>query len=395
MAGSTFGNIFKIMTWGESHGEALGVVIDGCPAGLSLEASDIQTYLDRRKPGQSAITTPRKEADKVEILSGVFAGKTTGAPISLMIKNTNQISKDYDEIAAYYRPGHADFTYDAKYGFRDYRGGGRSSGRETIGRVAAGAVAAKILLELGIKISAFTYSIGPVICSAEPEVDEKVSPGDTSKRNDAHLCNSLLNEKVVKFINECKEKGDSVGSVVECRVSGVPIGKGAPVKNGVPGETSLPCGSPLPLGIGEPVFDKLDAKLAQAMMSIGAAKAVEIGAGCAVSEMYGSKNNDEFCVNDGKISKLTNHSGGTLGGISDGSDIILRVHFKPTPSISATQQTVDRHGQPTAVQIKGRHDPVIAPRAVVVVECMAAITMLDLMMTNMTSKLENLANFYK
>ena len=347
MAGSTFGTIFSITTWGESHGQALGVVIDGCPAGLSLDVSDIQVYLDRRKPGQSDITTPRKEDDKVEILSGLFEGKTTGTPISLMIRNTGQHSKDYDEIASYYRPGHADFTYDAKYGFRDARGGGRSSGRETIGRVASGAIAAKILGELGVSVEAYLHSIGP-IKKTDQDADEKIS----------------------KLINECKENGDSIGSCVECRISG------------------------LPAGIGEPVFEKLDANLSHAIMSIGAVKAVEIGDGCAVSSAYGLENNDSFINVDGNITKQTNKSGGILGGLSDGADIILRAFFKPTPSIKAKQQTVDRNGQSIEVQIEGRHDPVIAPRAVVVVESMAALTVLDMMLLNMSSKLDKIKLFY-
>ncbi|MCL2052797.1 MAG: chorismate synthase [Lachnospiraceae bacterium] len=363
MAGSTFGDIFKITTWGESHGEAIGVVIDGCPAGLLLSPDDIQAYLNRRKPGKSEFATPRKEDDEIKILSGVFEGRTTGTPISLMVKNTNQLSRDYEEISAIYRPGHADITYDAKYGFRDYRGGGRSSGRETIGRVAAGAIAAKILAAIGIKILAFTRGVGPVEISGDIS-----SMTDVGFDQQTMMPDKEAAEKAAEFLRSCKEKSDSAGSVIECRINGVPA------------------------GIGEPVFEKLDARLAGAMMSIGAVKAVEIGDGFASSKALGSENNDEYDV---KIGKKSNHSGGILGGISDGSEIVLRIHLKPTPSIGVPQQTIDQHGQPATIKIKGRHDPVIAPRAAVVTECMAAIVILDAMMMNMRSKLDNFVDFYK
>lgn len=365
MAGSTLGTIFKISTWGESHGKALGVVIDGCPAGLELCETDIQAYLNRRKPGQSNITTPRKEADEVEILSGVFEGKTTGTPISLMVRNTSQISKDYSEIASYYRPGHADYTFDAKYGFRDYRGGGRSSGRETIGRVAAGAIAAKILKQLGVEVKAYTRSIGPIEinydnfdASAILETKTAMPDRDADIQAVTHLENAI-------------KKLDSVGGVMECVVSGMPA------------------------GIGDTVFEKLDANLAKAMMSIGAVKAVEIGDGIQVAKAYGSSNNDAFYIEDGIVSKTTNHAGGILGGMSDGSDIVIRAHVKPTPSIFTTQQTVNKSGKQIDINIKGRHDPIIVPRAVVVMECMTAIAILDAMMINMSAKLDSLEKFYK
>lgn len=365
MAGSTFGTIFRITTWGESHGKALGVVVDGCPAGLELCEEDIQVYLNRRKPGQSKITTPRKEADEVEILSGIFEGKTTGTPISLIVRNTSQISKDYSDIASYYRPGHADYTFDAKYGFRDYRGGGRSSGRETIGRVAAGAIACKLLKKLGIQVQAYTRSIGPV------EIDFEHFDETAILETKTAMPDRNADEKAVAYLEEAMKKPDSVGGVMECKITGVPA------------------------GIGDPVFEKLDANLAKAMMSIGAVKAVEIGDGTYVSQATGSTNNDAFCIENGQIAKKTNHSGGILGGISDGSPIIIRAHVKPTPSIFSTQQTVNQSGEEIDINIKGRHDPIIVPRAVVVMESMAAITLLDAMMVNMSAKLESLERFYK
>ncbi|SDB31178.1 chorismate synthase [Butyrivibrio sp. INlla16] len=364
MSGSTFGKNISMTTWGESHGAALGVVLDGFPAGLELSESDIQSFLDRRKPGSSKVTTPRKENDSVKILSGIFEGKTTGTPISLMVENTSQISADYSEIAGYYRPGHADYGFDKKYGFRDYRGGGRSSGRETIGRVAAGAICHKLLSQLGIDVYAYTRSIGNVAI-------------DDSKFDRAQILNSITampdaeaDKKATDLIVNCREKGDSVGGVIECKITGMPA------------------------GIGEPVFDKLDALLSQAVMSIGAVKAVEIGDGVLVSSAFGSGNNDVFCMNGDKVSKKTNHSGGILGGMSDGTDILLRAHIKPTPSISSTQQTINKENEEIEINIKGRHDPVIVPRAVVVVECMCAFTILDLLMSNMHSRVSYLTDFY-
>ncbi|GFI16968.1 MAG: chorismate synthase [Lachnospiraceae bacterium] len=375
MAGSTLGNIFKITTWGESHGKALGAVIDGCPAGLLLCERDIQVYLDRRKPGQSAITTPRKEADQVEILSGVFEGKTTGAPISLLIWNTSQKSSDYSEIASYYRPGHADYTFDAKYGFRDYTGGGRSSGRETAARVAAGAVALKILKEMGITVAAYTKSIGPV------SIDMARFDKEAVFRTATCMPDTQADQAAAAYLKECMMKKDSCGGVIECIVYG------------------------LPAGVGDPVFEKLDACLAKAVMSIGAVKAVEIGDGVSVSTAVGSKNNDAFfCDKDVRcmapsqtglpVQKKTNHAGGILGGISDGSRLVLRAHVKPTPSIFAPQETVNKEGENIQIEIKGRHDPVIVPRAVVVVEAMTALTLLDACMMNMTARLDYLKDFY-
>ncbi len=345
MAGSTFGKIFTVTTWGESHGKAVGAVIDGCPAGLPLEEADIQRMLDRRKPGQNRFTTARKEGDLVEILSGTFEGKTTGTPISLIVRNQDQRSRDYSNIVEVYRPGHADYTFDAKYGFRDYRGGGRSSGRETIGRVAAGAIAEKILGTLGIQVQAKALKIGPY-----PAEDR---------------------EALEAYLNEKMSQMDSAGGIVECRVTGMPA------------------------GIGDPVFEKLDANLAKAVMSIGAVKGVEIGDGFAVTESCGSQNNDPFRADEqGHIYKKSNHAGGILGGISDGSEIILRAAVKPTSSIAQVQETVNRQGENVEIQVKGRHDPVIANRAVVVVESMVALTILDGLLLNMSTTLEGIGKFY-
>ena len=364
MAGSSFGKIFRITTWGESHGPALGCVIDGCPAGVELSEADIQPFLDRRKPGNPAVATARKESDTCEILSGVFEGKTTGTPISVIIRNSDQHSRDYDNIKDIYRPGHADYTFDAKYGFRDYRGGGRSSGRETAARVIAGAVAIKVLSSLGIRVEAYTRAIGPV------EADLSEYSRSAVLANATAMPDIDANARALEYIADMKNKSDSCGGVMECIISGVPA------------------------GVGDPVFDKLDALLAQAVMSIGAVKAVEIGDGCKVAKAVGSKNNDQFKSSKEGIFKKTNHSGGILGGISDSSDIIVRASVKPTPSIARSQKTVDVNGNNTDIEILGRHDPVIVPRAVVVMESMCAITILDALMNGMTSRIENLVTIY-
>ena len=365
MAGSTLGTIFKITTWGESHGKALGVVIDGCPAGLPLDEGQIQDFLNRRKPGQTAIATPRKEDDSVKILSGIFEGKTTGAPISMMVENNSQRSHDYSQIASCYRPGHADFTFDEKYGFRDYRGGGRSSGRETIGRVAAGAVASLILKQMGIQLTTFTRSIGPISISEERFDPECIRSTPTA------MPDPIASKEAEAYLKESMAAFDSVGGVIECRVTG------------------------LPTGLGDPVFEKLDANLAKAFVSVGAVKAFEIGEGCHASRLRGSENNDGFTIEEGKITKVTNHSGGTLGGISDGSPLLLRAYIKPTPSIFSPQQTVNSKKEEVTINIKGRHDPIIVPRAVVVIEAMAALTLMDALLLNMTAKLDSVVNFYK
>lgn len=365
MSGSTFGNIFKITTWGESHGKGVGVVVDGCPAGLPLCEEDIQLYLNRRKPGQSKFTTPRKEDDEVEILSGIFEGKTTGTPISMVVWNKNQKSKDYSEIASYYRPGHADFCFDEKYGFRDYRGGGRSSGRETIGRVAAGAIAAKLLKQMNIDFLTYTKSIGPV------SIDSTKFDKDEINNNSLYMPDKDAAQEAESYLEECLHNRNSAGGIAECIVTGLPV------------------------GLGDPVFDKIDANLAKAIMSIGAVKGFEIGDGFDVSASTGLSNNDAFVMNNGKITKATNHSGGTLGGMTDGSPLIFRAAFKPTPSIASLQKTVNKSDEEIEISIKGRHDPIIVPRAIVVVEAMAALVIVDALLCNMTSKVDSIIDFYK
>ena len=324
MSGNTFGNLLKITIWGESHGPAVGVVIDGCPAGLRLNEKDIQNELDRRKPGQNKLTTKRKEADKVEILSGIFEGKTTGTPISLIVRNTDQRSRDYKNIKNLYRPGHADFTYDMKYGFRDYRGGGRASARETIGRVASLVIAKKLIPKIKI----------------------------TTK----------LIEPTLKEVEAVKKQGDSIGGLVECIIKNVPA------------------------GLGSPVFDKLDARLAQAMLSIPGAKGFEVGSGFKSVKMKGSEHNDEFIIKKGKVVTTTNNAGGILGGISNGMDIVFRVAFKPTSSIAKKQNTIDKSGRKKTIEIKGRHDPCIALRAAPIIEAMAALVLADEYLINKTSR---------
>lgn len=365
MAGSTYGKYFQITTWGESHGSGVGVVIDGCPAGLSLCEEEIQLFLDRRKPGQSKYTTSRQESDTVEILSGIFEGKTTGTPISLLVRNTDQRSGDYGDIAACYRPGHADYTYDQKYGFRDYRGGGRSSGRETIGRVAAGAVAAKILKRLNITLFGYVKSVGPVA------IDMSRFDAEERDKNALYMPDCTAAKEAQAYLNDCIKNQNSSGAVIECIIDGIPA------------------------GIGDPVFDKLSANLARAVCSIGAVKGFEIGDGFGAAFATGKDNNDAFFINeDGRVQKKTNHSGGILGGISDGSPILLRAAVKPTPSIGAAQQTVNRLGEEAKISIRGRHDPIIAPRAVVVVESMAALTILDALLANMAARMDALEQFY-
>ena len=366
MFGSTFGNIFKITTWGESHGAGIGVVIDGCPAGLPLCEEDIQAYLDRRKPGQSRYTTQRKESDRVEVLSGVFEGKTTGTPISLIVANTDQRSHDYSEIANYYRPGHADRNYDVKYGFRDYRGGGRSSGRETIGRVAAGAVAAKILRELGVEVCAYTLSIGPV------SINRDLFDFEEIQNNALFMPDAAAAKEASAYLEKCMSEKNSAGGMIECKITGVPA------------------------GIGEPVFEKLNANLGKAILSIGAVKSFEIGDGIRVACSDGLHNNDAYRMdNEGNVWKKTNHSGGITGGLSDGTPIIIRAAFKPTPSIASIQESVTRSGEELDISIKGRHDPIIVPRAVVVVESMAALTILDSMLASMTSRIDRIKTFFE
>ncbi len=365
MAGSTLGTIFRITTWGESHGKGIGVVVDGCPAGLEIGEAMIQAYLDRRKPGQSQFTTKRQEADQVEILSGIFEGKTTGTPISMVVWNTDHRSRDYGNVKEVYRPGHADYTFDQKYRVRDYRGGGRSSGRETIARVAAGAIAACFLKSLGIEVTAYTRSIGPY------EIKEENFKIEERDRNQLYMPDQKTAAKAEAYLTEKMKAMDSAGGVVECIIDGVPS------------------------GIGDPVFEKYDASLAKAIMSIGAVKGFEIGDGFLASKASGSENNDAFQVDEtGNITKRSNHAGGILGGISDGSRVTFRAAFKPTPSISIPQSTVTKDGEETEITIKGRHDPIIVPRAVVVVEAMAALTTADLLLTNLSARMDGIRSFY-
>jgi len=366
MGGSITGKLFCIATWGESHGTALGVTIDGCPAGVTLCEADIQRELDRRKPGQSPYATKRAESDTVQILSGVFEGQTTGTPISLALFNEDQRSRDYGNLADRYRPGHADFGFDAKYGFRDYRGGGRSSGRETAGRVAAGAVAKKVLTALGIQIDAYVSAIGGI------PIDPKRFDLAEARKNPLNMPDTAAAHAAAQFLDECIAKGDSAGGIIECVITGVKP------------------------GIGEPVFDKLDARLSQAVMSIGAVKGVEFGAGFAAAGMTGAVNNDAFTVNEARqIVTKTNHAGGVLGGMANGAPITFRCAVKPTPSISIAQKTVDKQGNPVDLSIHGRHDPLVASRAVVVVEAMAAATLADLILTGLAARMDVVAEAYR
>ncbi len=365
MAGSSFGTIFKISTWGESHGKGIGAVIDGCPAGLPLTEEDIQRQLDRRKPGQNRYTTARSESDEVEILSGTFEGRTTGTPISLLVRNQDQRSGDYSTIAELYRPGHADYTYDQKYGIRDYRGGGRSSARETIGRVAAGAVAMKLLAEVNVTVSAYVSAVGPV------SIDRDRFDLAYARKSPLCMPDPEAEKQALAWLDACRENQDSSGGAVECIVQNVPA------------------------GLGEPCFEKLDANLARALMSIGAVKAVEIGDGVSVRTAKGSENNDPYsCDENGVPKKMSNHSGGILGGISDGSPLLLRASFKPTPSISRPQSMLGRDGACHVETIRGRHDPFVAARAVPVVEAMTALTLADHLLLAMTSQVDHIRKIY-
>ena len=368
MSGSVYGRILKMSTFGESHGPALGVVVDGFPAGVAASEDDIQAYMDRRSPGRSEASTPRKESDSVEILSGVFEGMTTGAPVAMLIRNTSQRSGDYDAVKDLYRPGHADYTWESKYGLRDYRGGGRSSGRETASRVAAGALSMLLLKQLGITCEAWTSSIGDIT------VPDDIKDRSLRLSTPTSMPDADADRRAMELIKKLRSEGNSVGGTVTCVIENVPS------------------------GVGDPVFDKLDAALAGAVMSVGAVKAVEIGDGTAVSARTGSENNDAFIPGGGsgeKAVKKTNSAGGILGGISDGSPIVLRAHIKPTPSISLPQTTVDRNGRAAEISVPGRHDPVIVPRAAVVIECMCAFTLLDAMLVNMTSRADRITAFYK
>lgn len=359
MAGSQFGQIFKISTFGESHGAGIGVVIDGCPAGIEVDLALIENDLQRRKPGQSKIVTQRKEDETFEILSGTFEGKTTGTPITIFIRNKDQRSKDYSHIATKYRPSHADFTYQSKYGLRDYKGGGRSSARETAARVAAGAIAKMLLRLQDIKITSFVSQVGDITTPPDIKIETSVIESNIVRCPDP-----ITAEKMIKLIKDTRKKGDTIGGVVSCVISGCPV------------------------GLGEPVFDKLHADLAKAMMSINAVKGFEYGSGFDAATMYGSDHNDHFYTDeDGKIKTRTNYSGGIQGGISNGMDITFNVAFKPVATIVQSQESVDEEGNKTTVEGKGRHDPCVVPRAVPIVEAMAALVLADHYLRNRTSKI--------
>lgn len=355
MSGNSFGNLFKVTTFGESHGVGIGVVIDGVPAHISLTEADIQVELDRRRPGQSKITTQRQEGDKCEILSGVFEGVTTGAPLAILIRNEDQRSKDYENIKNVFRPGHADFSYIAKYGIRDYRGGGRSSGRETACRVAAGAVAKKILAKHNIRIIAYTLQVGDIVA--------KKIDFSTIEENIVRTADPSVADQMIARIDEVRKNGDSIGAVVECVIKGVPA------------------------GLGDPCFDKLNATLAHALMSIATVKGIEFGDGFAVATKLGSENNDRFIVKNNTVGTLTNHAGGILGGISTGEDINIRLALKPPSSIPQIQKTVNQNLEEVDTQVKGRHDPCLAPRVVPVAEAMIALTLVDALMIQQSSKI--------
>jgi chorismate synthase len=347
--GSTFGHLFRITTFGESHGGGVGVVIDGCPPKVEITTEEIQLELDRRRPGQSKITTPRKEEDTCEILSGFHEGKTTGTPIAILVRNKDQRSQDYGDMAVKYRPSHADATYDAKYGIRSVAGGGRSSARETIGRVAAGAIARKILRESGVEIVAYVKRIKDL----DSQVDQTTVTMEMVDRNIVRCPDETAAEQMIALIEAARDEGDSLGGVLECVVRGCPV------------------------GLGEPVFDKLEADLAKAVMSLPATKGFEIGSGFLGTTMKGSEHNDAFYMEGDRIRTLTNNSGGIQGGISNGEYITLRVAFKPTATIRKEQQTVSNEGDDTTLSAKGRHDPCVLPRAVPMVEAMVALVLCD------------------
>ncbi len=355
MPGNSYGKLFKITTWGESHGTGIGVVVEGCPAGLAIKEAEIQKELDRRRTGQSKVTTTRKEGDRIQIQSGVFQGKTTGTPISMWVENKDADSSKYELIKDLYRPGHADFTYDQKYGFRDYRGGGRSSARETVGRVAAGAIAKKLLLREKIRVTGYTRQIGP-------HVAQTVNLKEIEK-NIVRCPDKKIAAKMVDHIMQARKQGDSVGGVVEVIAQGVPA------------------------GLGEPVFDRLDADLAKAVMSIPAVKGVEVGIGFEAATMLGSECNDAFVTKNRKITTRTNNAGGVLGGISNGADIVLRFVVKPTSSINREQDTVTRKGKAATIRVEGRHDPCVSPRAVPIAEAMVALTLIDHLLRHRSSRL--------
>lgn len=350
---NTFGNIFRLTSYGESHGKAIGGVIDGCPAGVEVNMDFIQNELNRRRPGQSKITTPRKEADEVEFLSGIYEGKTTGTPIGFVIWNSNQHSSDYDNLKEIYRPSHADYTYQQKYGIRDHRGGGRSSARETIARCVAGALAKLALKKLNVEITAYTSQVGGI------KLDKFYTEYDLStiESTPVRCPDAVKAEEMIQLIQEVKSKGDTIGGVISCVIKGTPV------------------------GLGEPVFGKLHAALGNSMLSINAVKGFEYGDGFDVNHR-GSEVNDIFYNDNGSINTRTNHSGGIQGGISNGQDIYFRVAFKPVATILMEQNTVDKEGNNTHLKARGRHDACVLPRAVPIVEAMAAMTILDYYLLN-------------
>lgn len=355
---NTFGNIYRLTTYGESHGPAIGGIIDGMPAGIDIDINDIQAQLDRRKPGQSDITTSRNESDRVEILSGIFEGRSTGTPIAFEVRNADHHSADYSNIRSTFRPSHADYTYTAKYGLRDYRGGGRSSARETISRVVGGALAMQVLRPLGISICAFTRSVGSIVM---PESWDKLDFTEID-RNPVRCPDPASAEKMLEYIRDIKLQGDTIGGVIECVIQGCPV------------------------GLGEPAFSKLHAMLGGAMLSINAAKGFEYGMGFDGTVLRGSDAIDEFTtLPDGRVVTTTNNSGGIQGGISNGMPITFRVAFKPVATLLRDVQTIDTEGNPTTLHARGRHDPCVLPRAVPIVEAMAAMTLLDAWLKNQTT----------
>lgn len=358
--GNSYGTLFKISTFGESHGKALGVIIDGCPAGLDINETFIQQELNRRKPGQSKITTQRKEDDTFEILSGVFEGKSTGTPICIVIHNKDAKSKDYSHIADKYRPSHADYTYDVKYGVRDYRGGGRSSARETAARVAAGAIAKMMLGKEGIKISAYVSQVGDIKCPDYPSLDL-----NQTESNIVRCPHAETADKMITLIDQIRKSQDTIGGIVTCVIQNTPP------------------------GLGEPVFDRLHAELGKAMLSINAVKGFEYGSGFEGVKMKGSEHNDAFYQEGDKTKTRTNYSGGIQGGISNGEDIYFNVAFKPVATIMQDQESVNAQGESVTVSGKGRHDPCVVPRAVPIVEAMAALVIADFYLINQTAKLRD------
>ncbi|MDQ6913551.1 MAG: chorismate synthase [Verrucomicrobiota bacterium] len=349
--GNSFGQLFRITTWGESHGGGVGVVIDGCPSRIELSEDDIQRELDRRRPGQSSIVTQRDEADRCQILSGVFEGKTLGSPISILVMNKDARPEAYSEMAQTFRPSHADFTYQAKYGIRNWQGGGRASARETIGRVAAGALARKVLQKISVPFEIVAYVLQVHEISAE--VDRETVKLVEVERNALRCPDEKAAARMIELIEKTRADGDSLGGIIECIIRGVPV------------------------GLGEPVFDKLDADLAKAILSLPATKGFEIGSGFAATKMRGSEHNDAFEMRDEKVRTKTNRSGGVQGGISNGEDLVFRVAFKPTATIARAQETVTSSGEETTLAAKGRHDPCVLPRAVPMVEAMAALVLCD------------------